>query len=430
MICERKWVKKKEIKNNAKKMLQKNNKTYLELVEKFPELMEFIDFFNLTQEELFSLEIKIWQHQFEEGNVIEYQDSFWLENHLIEDEVITNLIVKQFNIVQDFTEKSDLFKYKILKMWPKYKKTSWKKHFKYKGRRYKFMRILRSLYRFFKLSKYFSIKPKFLFNVNVLPHINQTTKNAVLTQKITLTSKVIEDEYLHFFYKYNKVKRDENVVGFYKLESSCINHDIDKDLYIYSRNYHKKPYFKLKIARDNHWRVFTTKKTIRKQRYKDFIKHQIKNYYQYLDTYIFLLNFYTKFKMSWFNTSYLKTILKYFILSSYKNKIFILPRFISKYLVWSYFSKRKKYLNRKISKWSYLRYKKFICPWLQRKKRFPKKLKHLLPKNYLTRIITHYDPLSNYIWVNEKKPKQVLNPFNIFKTNFYLKLHMYRYKPD
>jgi hypothetical protein len=209
---------------------------------------------------------------------------------------------------------------------------------------------------------------------------------------------------------------------FYPLDKNS-----DEEYTIFLRNYHKQPYWKFRLARILHWKMFT-RKTLRKQRYKSFSESFIKKYHKISDTQLMLINFFTKFSMSWTRTKRLYKFLKQLITYMPTNNLVFLPMFYSNVINWNFFSKRAFVSKKIVSRWSYLNYKRAVCPWLQRKKNFPKRIKHLLPNFVFFKSITQYDPTTNYLFITKKLVNYSLPFTEQFKINYLTKLHMYRYK--
>ena len=91
-------------------------------------------------------------------------------------------------------------------------------------------------------------------------------------------------------------------------------------------------------------------------------------------------------------------------------------------------TKKKSFkIRKKIGKWSYLNFKKFQHPWLQKKKNFPKVVKHLKPNlNFLYKT-TQYDPGTGALVFFNKINDYDLTFSEILKANYLTKLHGYRY---
>jgi len=80
-----------------------------------------------------------------------------------------------------------------------------------------------------------------------------------------------------------------------------------------------------------------------------------------------------------------------------------------------------------MGKWSYLGFKRFTYPWLQKKKNFPKLIKHLQPRLSLFKQLTQYDLFTNYIFFIKKTLKFNVPVTEELKNNFFIKSHMFRY---
>lgn len=192
------------------------------------------------------------------------------------------------------------------------------------------------------------------------------------------------------------------------------------------RNYQRKPYWKLRTARITHWSLFF-KKTIRQTRYKSFIVRYIKHLGIYKLNVSNLLNYFTYYKVSWTRVSLLNNVLQEALVWKLSDDIFSLPLLGKKIIKWKFFKKKNFRHIKKMGKWSYLGFKRFTCPWLQKKKKFPKLLKHLQPRVTLFKQLTQFDIFTNYIFFFKKKVNFSLPVIDEFKNNFFIKSHMFRY---
>jgi hypothetical protein len=114
----------------------------------------------------------------------------------------------------------------------------------------------------------------------------------------------------------------------------------------------------------------------------------------------------------------------------YAKNIFQIPVFFSKFINWGFFKIKNRTNSKKLGKWSYLKFKKFSLPWLQKKKNFPKIVKHINPNLKYFQIASYYDPLTGYVYLNNSFKKENLNVLDIAPINFLVKLHIYRYNPN
>lgn len=180
--------------------------------------------------------------------------------------------------------------YSTLKTFEKFRKVKLKK-FKMKRKK------LRKLYVFRKLKKivFFRKIKKKLFQVNSFNDQFELTSSKssrnILVQRMPVSTRVIESTSVEFFYKLNKKKNK------FLIEDFDITENNEPDLLIYLRNYHQKPYHKLRKARIAHWGLFFNK-TLRKQRYGGFINRFVKkpNKLSYVLNYF--VNVFTKVKFS------------------------------------------------------------------------------------------------------------------------------------
>lgn len=135
--------------------------------------------------------------------------------------------------------------YTTLKTFERFKKVKIRK---YKMKR----RKVRKLYVFRKLKKivlFRKIKKK-LFQVNSFNDQFELTSTKssqnILVQRMPVSTRVIEAASVDFFYKLNKKKNK------FLIEDFDITENNEPDLLIYLRNYHQKPYHKLRKARIAH----------------------------------------------------------------------------------------------------------------------------------------------------------------------------------
>lgn len=303
---------------------------------------------------------------------------------------------------------------------------------KIKFRKWKFKkRKLRKLYSLKKIRKFirfkrFKRKNYFVLNKILIGSSKffKIPKN-ILVQKIPLTHKVLNTYNVEFFYKLNKNTKKINLE-----DSNNFTWWTNEDckFTIYSRNYHQKPYWKLRTSRIIHWKLFY-KKTIRKQRYKGFLTKFMKKYTKFSYDYTFLVNFFTKFNISWTRTSKFPTLCKTLFFEKTKN-IIKFPIFFNNFFKWRFLKKRNYILKKKIGRWSFLNFKRFKFPWLQRKKNTPKNVNHIQPSLHSFFYIGNLDRLTGCLLLNANLKNYTLPVLDTFKSNFLVKLHMYRYKSN
>jgi hypothetical protein len=106
------------------------------------------------------------------------------------------------------------------------------------------------------------------------------------------------------------------------------------------------------------------------------------------------------------------------------------PIFFKKKINWNYFNLKPKKLKSRIAKWSYLNFKRFSFPWLQKKKNFPKVVRHLKTEFSFLKKNSQYDPMTGYIFLLTDLYKFSLTFDQVFKSNYLIKLHNYRYNAN
>lgn len=194
-------------------------------------------------------------------------------------------------------------------------------------------RKLRKLYIIKKMKKttfFRKIKRKFFANfcttVGFKTQFTEAGSN-ILVKRMPLSQRVIETTNVEFFYKLNKYTKGDLLSEMPDYFDDAF--DDSNDLIIYLRNYHQKPYLKLRKARVTHWKLFVNK-TIRKQRYKGFINRYVRKYNKLSYTYSFLVNFFTNFKISWFRMNKLESFCKTSLIEKYSNGVVKIPLLFSK----------------------------------------------------------------------------------------------------
>lgn len=203
-----------------------------------------------------------------------------------------------------------------LRLHEKFRKVRSKK-FKMKRRK------VRKLYVFRKLKKiilFRKLKKRYFTRIahnTLFANLGLRTGSKNLIKRIPVSTRVIEATAVEFFYKLNKKFNHHLVEDFAPIDEEVT------DFLIYLRNYHQKPYFKFRKARIAHWRLFFNK-TLRQQRYKGFLRRFMKKYEQLSYTLNFLVNFFTKVKLSWSRCSKLESFFKLYIIE-YTNSIVRIP---------------------------------------------------------------------------------------------------------
>lgn len=337
--------------------------------------------------------------------------------------VINSFNIKYILYMEDFLFSwllQSLFQKKFWKL----KKIKFKK-WKFKKKKLRKLYVLKKIRKFIRFKRF---KQKNFFLFQKLNHytvsFSKIPKN-ILVQKIPLTEKIINTYNVEFFYKLNKKAQLQNFSDDWSFFPSDYSYS---KFSIYSRNYHQKPYLKLRRSRVLHWNLFY-KKTIRKQRYKSFLNRFMKKYTNFSYDYTFIVNLFTKFCISWTRTSKLPSIAKLLILDK-KDKIIKLPLFFNKVFNWRFLKKRNYILKKKIGRWSFLNFKRFKFPWLQRKKHSPKGVNHIQPNIQTFFQLGYLDKLTGYFMLNTELKKFTLPALETFKANSLIKLHMYRYKSN
>ncbi len=313
----------------------------------------------------------------------------------------------------------------FLKLSLNHKKLKFKK-WKLKKKRFRKLYILRKLrktliFKRFKLKNY-----KSLFKTTKFMLIFNKFFQNILVQRIPISERVASQQNVEFFYKLEK-NSIENINFFYK-NGGIFMDDINQKVTIFARNYHQKPYWKLRKSRLAHWKLFF-KKTIRQQRYKAFIGKFIKNYWKLSYSYSFLINFFTKFRVSWTRSNKFESFFKTF-LTQKNSKVVKLPLFFAYYFNWKFLKKKNYYLKKKVGRWSFLNFKRATRPWLQRKKNAPKQVKHIQPNCFFLKKYSQWDVMTGYLYLKYENLSFMFPITDNFKVNFLIKLHMYRYKSN
>lgn len=180
--------------------------------------------------------------------------------------------------------------YSMTRILEKSRKVKFKK-FKLKRRKLRKLYVLKKMKRtiIFRKIKKRTFKTRTFYNYSYF-NVEEVGKN-ILVKRMPVSKRMIENTSVEFFYKLNK-KKNRNVIEDFDL--------IDEerpDLFIYLRNYHQKPYNKLRRARVTHWNLFFNK-TIRKQRYKGFIDRFVKKPNKLTYSLAYFANVFTRLKFS------------------------------------------------------------------------------------------------------------------------------------
>lgn len=311
--------------------------------------------------------------------------------------------------------------YSMVRVLEKFRKVKFKK-FKLKRRKLRKLYVLKKMKRiivFRKLKKRTFKTRSFLDQFGF--SFDKTPTN-ILVKRMPVSKRVIESTSVEFFYKLNK-KKNWNLI-----EDFDIIDEDKPDLFIYLRNYHQKPYHKLRKARIVHWNLFFNK-TLRKQRYKGFINRFVKKPNKLTYALSYFANVFTGLKFSWTRLDKLESFFKLYIVEYTKN-ILRIPMLFTNFFRWKILKRRSFFLRKKMGRWSYLNFRRATCPWLQRKKNTPKINYHIQPNMFYFHAISYWDFMTGFLYLEEDVRAHSVPPFDQFKTNLLVKLHMYRYKPN
>lgn len=311
--------------------------------------------------------------------------------------------------------------YSMVRVLEKFRKIKFKK-FKLKRRKLRKLYVLKKMKRtiiFRKLRKRTFETRSFFTNFEFEFY---KAGNNILVKRMPVSKRVMENTSVEFFYKLNK-KKNRNVI-----EDFDIIDDDKPDLFIYLRNYHQKPYHKLRKARIAHWGLFFNK-TLRKQRYKGFINRFVKKPNKLTYALSYFANVFTRLKFSWTRIDKLESFFKLYIIEYSKN-ILRIPMLFTNFFRWKILKRRSFFLRKKMGRWSYLNFRRATCPWLQRKKNTPKVNYHIQPNMFYFHSISYWDFMTGFLYLEEDVRAHSVPPFDQFKSNLLVKLHMYRYKPN
>jgi len=332
----------------------------------------------------------------------------------------TNFIENYWKLINIYIYKKN----KRKKKWKKLRRWVVKKKFK------KFKKKLKK-----KLKLKIKTRKYVFFISNFSKIYSKLTNNAILNNS-TITLRTLTNGYLNFFYKNIKIHRTTQyaIRKFAKTTHSKLNkffnvfYNFTKGaLKIFFRNYHKKPYWKLRKSRLLHWNFFTNK-TICKRRYKNFLKKTIKMPNATNHSMSQLILSFCRIKISYtsmlqYNNNIIQNLIS-------KNKMSImLPIFFKKTFYWKKIKKKKAKLWKKAKKWSYLRFKKSLYPWLSKKKTFPAffKKQGLKSKQFLMGS-AQYDSFIRSVYLLNVHNLYYNSEYNLCSSNKLLKLHNFRYK--
>ena len=402
----------KDIESSLKKTITKILDSFTQdLLAKYSNYLISI---NLTLENEFKLYIHTQNKIIDPLFFTEFSNIFSILNHL-----------------SDFIEHLNysIFKLETTKLSKRNFITSKKKKTFFRFRKlFKKLRSLRKIKKIFIFKKMKKIRSiNFSFNFyNIFIKSNKNFNNN-LFKRIPLSKRIVLRNNLEIFYKLHRKVH-------LKIKDLLVNKTfastplLKKRFKIFLRNFHQKPYWKLRLARIAHWSLFT-KKTLRKQRYTIFFEKFIKNYQKLSHNFFFYLNFFMKTALSWTRLAYTESFFKDIFVENTKS-ILKLPLFFFKKFNWSVLVKKTFFMKKRIGKWSYLNYKRSQLPWLQRKKNSPKNINHIQPNKLVLMAISSWDILSNTLFLHKKLEPFVFQTKDNFKVNWQIKLNLFRYKSN
>lgn len=187
------------------------------------------------------------------------------ESHeeLFEDRAVnTNFLIKNFSKFYNFspTDNSSVFPNLFLFFWRLrlsnsriFEKTT---KFKINKLKLKKKKKLRKIYIIKKMKKttfFRKIRRKFFANFHTTLALSikfSTTNSNILVRRMPVSQRVIETTNVEFFYKLNKYTKVDLTTGNFDYFDESF--DDSDDFLIYLRNYHQKPYLKLRKARIAH----------------------------------------------------------------------------------------------------------------------------------------------------------------------------------
>lgn len=232
-----------------------------------------------------------------------------------------------------------------------------------------------------------------------------------------------------FLHKYT---HEHYLIKFYnnrKLETNPLkiknSRSEKRKTYTYFFNFRNKKLKTYKNARNIHWGFFLNK-TIKKRRYKNFLKYFLKNQNKYI---LNMFDYFTfKFKLSYIFWLNFTSFLFYF----YKKKLNCkeIYQFPINLNFWGFLSRyqvKKKKVTAKLHSWVVKKNKIRKTFWMQQKRNFPKFLKKKIFWNSQIKNNIQYDFITNY-FVILKNVNFISNNQEIIFKNRLLKLQGFRYK--
>lgn len=245
------------------------------------------------------------------------------------------------------------------------------------------------------------------YNKNLIK--KNIVSKSIITNYLWLNNKNYENYLLNFF--------------FFKKQLLKKNLKKKKIFFFNFRNKRLKTY---RIARNVHWKNFTSK-SLNERRYQNFLNLYLKKPNTFISNITTIFSF--KFRLSYkFWTSvniFYNTYYKNFSLK--KKKIFQLPIHLDFWYLLKFYNVYKQKINKKILLWQFKRLRIKKTFWMQQKKKTPKFLKKKIfeAKGLLNSL--QYDFITNYFAVLKSYGSSNHSNLFIFK-NKYLKLHGFKYK--
>lgn len=191
-----------------------------------------------------------------------------VSNRVLEDTILSGKqpkideLTKKYSVLYNFATSSNSNKFPISVLFFLRLRGSsfhlFEKFFKFKLNKTKFkkkrkLKKIRTLRKIKKIILFKKNKKKFIFNrhhtLNLAVNSIKTNCN-ILVKRMPITQRVIETTNVELFYKHSKDTKAELAQGALVYASQNLGND--EDLLIYLRNYHQKPYLKLRKARVAH----------------------------------------------------------------------------------------------------------------------------------------------------------------------------------
>lgn len=135
---------------------------------------------------------------------------------------------------------------RIFKKFKKIKRSKWR----FKKRKLRKLYMLRKIKRAVVFKKFKKRAHSTHFNLSTYAIQHVSGSYNLLVKRMPLSERVIIATNLELFYKLNKRLKDEVIYLSKNYDST--SYELEPDLLIYLRNYHQKPYWKLRKARISH----------------------------------------------------------------------------------------------------------------------------------------------------------------------------------